>query len=139
MRFIYRFIGISLVIGLLGCASTKTNTHSMNSATQKASTSTKPVGKFCKQADIIKAVTSMKAELQQCLNQEGASLTKSEGQVTLKWLIMLDGSVQSFKVLENDHGERLATCLIKSLQQAEFERPNGGICQVKFPFKFRNR
>jgi hypothetical protein len=97
------------------------------------------VGNFCKQADILRVVNSRQRGIQYCYEKELARNPELGGKVSLNWNIGLDGSVLKVWVgsstLKNGTVE---SCMTRSVKRWKFTKPDGGICQIKFPFVFNS-
>jgi hypothetical protein len=97
------------------------------------------VGNFCKQADILRVVNSRQRGIQYCYEKELARNPELGGKVVLQWNIGLDGAVMKVWVgsstLKNGTVE---SCMTRSVKRWKFTKPDGGICQIKFPFVFNS-
>lgn len=97
------------------------------------------VGNFCKQADILRVVNSRQRGIQYCYEKELARNPELGGKVILNWNIGLDGNVMKVWVgsstLKNGTVE---SCMTRSVKRWKFTKPDGGICQIKFPFVFNS-
>lgn len=95
------------------------------------------VGNFCKQADILRVVNSRQRGIQYCYEKELARNPELGGKVILNWNIGLDGKVMKVWVgsstLKNGTVE---SCMTRSISRWTFTKPDGGICQIQFPFVF---
>lgn len=97
------------------------------------------VGNFCKQADILRVVSARQKAITYCYEKELASNPELGGKVTLSWIISLDGSVKKIWVsgstLKNG---KVESCMTRTLNRARFTKPDGGMCQIQFPFVFNS-
>jgi hypothetical protein len=95
------------------------------------------VGNFCKQKDIIRVVSSRQRSIQYCYEKELQSNPELKGKIVVNWLIGLNGKVMKAWVgssaLKNGSVE---SCVVNTIKRAKFVKPDGGICQIKFPFVF---
>ncbi len=95
------------------------------------------VGNFCKQADILRVVNARQSGIQYCYEKELARNPELNGKVTLKWRIGLDGKVMKVWLdnssLKND---TVTSCMVRSIERWTFTKPDGGICEIAFPFVF---
>ncbi len=95
------------------------------------------VGNFCKQADILRVVNARQSGIQYCYEKELARNPELNGKVTIKWRIALDGKVMKVwldsSTLKNGTVE---SCMIRSIERWTFTKPDGGICEIAFPFVF---
>ena len=97
------------------------------------------VGNFCKQADILRVVNRRQRGIQYCYEKELARNPELGGKVILQWNIGLDGKVMKVWVgsstLKNGTVE---SCMTRTVKRWKFTKPDGGICQIKFPFVFNS-
>jgi hypothetical protein len=97
------------------------------------------VGNYCKQADILRVVNSRQRAITYCYEKELARNPELSGKVTLVWNIGLDGKVMKVWVgsssLKNGQVE---SCMTRSVKRWKFTKPDGGICQIRFPFVFNS-
>ena len=95
------------------------------------------VGNYCKQADILRVVTSRQRSVQYCYEKELARNPELKGKVILNWRIGLSGKVMKAWVgsssLKNGTVE---SCMTRAVKFWRFTKPDGGICEIKFPFVF---
>lgn len=95
------------------------------------------VGNYCKQADILRVVSSRQRAVQYCYEKELARNPELKGKVIVNWRIGLNGKVMkswvSSSTLKNGTVE---SCMTRSIQRWTFTKPDGGICEIKFPFVF---
>ncbi len=92
---------------------------------------------FCKQADILRVVNARQRGIQYCYEKELARNPELNGKVTLSWRISLDGSVQKVIVEDSSLGNKsVEGCMQRQVQRWKFAKPEGGMCQIKFPFVF---
>ena len=97
------------------------------------------IGNFCKQADILRVVSSRQRGITYCYEKELARNPELGGKVTLNWNIGLNGKVMKVWVeastLKNGTVE---SCMTRSIKRWKFTKPDGGICQIRFPFVFNS-
>ncbi|MCA9544730.1 MAG: AgmX/PglI C-terminal domain-containing protein [Myxococcales bacterium] len=92
---------------------------------------------FCKQADILRVVNARQRGIQYCYEKELARNPELNGKVTLSWRIGLDGSVQKVFVESSSlNNKTVEGCMTRQVQRWRFAKPEGGMCQIKFPFVF---
>jgi hypothetical protein len=95
------------------------------------------IGNFCKQADILRVVSSRQRGITYCYERELARNPELGGKVTGNWNIGLNGKVMEVWVeastLKNGTVE---SCMTRSIKRWKFTKPDGGVCQTRFPFLF---
>lgn len=95
------------------------------------------IGDFCKQSDILKVVNQRQRGLQYCYEKELQRNPELQGKVSMSWRIGLDGKVMKVLVESSSLGNATVEgCMKRNIGRWRFPKPNGGICQVKFPFVF---
>ena len=72
-----------------------------------------------------------------CYEQELARDPELGGKVTMMWQIGLDGKV--IKAWADDtssslKNNKVKNCMKRSVKRWRFPKPDGGICQVRYPF-----
>ncbi len=94
-------------------------------------------GQFCKESNIRDVVQKRAAALRNCYEQQLLADPSLSGKVIVFWKIGLDGQVTEASIksstLKND---RVESCLTKTVRRLRFDKPDGGICVVEFPFIF---
>jgi hypothetical protein len=92
---------------------------------------------FCKEQDITRVVNARQRGIQYCYEKELARNPELEGKVTLNWRIMLDGKVGTV-IIENStlNNKSVEDCMTRQVKRWSFPKPEGGMCQIKFPFVF---
>jgi len=97
------------------------------------------VGNFCKQADILRVVSARQKAITYCYEKQLASNPELGGKVTLSWIINLDGTVKKIWVKGSSlKNGKVESCMTRTLKRARFTKPDGGMCQIQFPFVFNS-
>ena len=94
---------------------------------------------FCKEADIMRVVQARRGGVQHCY--ESALRTRPElaGKIAVSWRIGLDGGVASAHVASNTVADpAVASCVLRQVKRWTFPKPEGGLCQINFPFVFNS-
>ena len=92
---------------------------------------------FCKEADITRVVGARQKGISYCYEKELARSPDLQGKVTLSWRILLDGKVGGVMVENSTLGNgTVDDCLVRQVRRWSFPAPEGGMCQVRFPFVF---
>jgi outer membrane biosynthesis protein TonB len=93
---------------------------------------------FCDKHNIQETVSSQKLAIRHCYNKELQTQPDLAGKVVVQWKIGLDGRVKSASVANSTMGNReVGRCLARVIRsRMEFDKPEGGICVVKYPFVF---
>ncbi|MCL2326480.1 MAG: AgmX/PglI C-terminal domain-containing protein [Proteobacteria bacterium] len=94
-------------------------------------------GAFCRESDIRDTVQKRAAALRNCYEQQLLADPKLSGKIVVFWKIGLDGDVTEASIKSTTmNNERVETCLTRTIRRLKFEKPDGGICVVEFPFVF---
>lgn len=95
------------------------------------------VSNYCKNADILRVVSSRQRSIQYCYEKELARNPELKGKIIVNWRIGLSGKVMKAWIgsssLKNGSVE---SCITRSVKFWRFSKPDGGICEIKFPFVF---
>lgn len=95
------------------------------------------IGQFCKEADVQRVVTTRRGGVQHCYDRALASNPELSGKLTLVWRIALDGTVAHVAVDHSSLGDReVEGCVMRSVRTWKFTPPDGGMCQIRYPFVF---
>ena len=92
---------------------------------------------FCKESDILRVVQARQRGIQFCYERELARSPELAGKVTLGWRVMTDGRVGGVMVEDSTLGDRgVEDCMKRAVKRWRFPKPEGGMCQIRFPFVF---
>jgi hypothetical protein len=94
---------------------------------------------FCKEKDILKVVRGRQRGITFCYEKELARNPTLNGKVTMGWAIGLDG--KAFRVVVQDstlRNKSVEGCMRRNISRWRFPKPEGGMCQVRFPFVFNS-
>lgn len=97
-------------------------------------------GTFCREGNIRDVVKKRAAALTNCYEQQLLADPSLSGKIIVFWKIGLDGQVTEASIksstMKNEHVE---SCLTKTVRRLRFDKPDGGICVVEFPFVFTSK
>ncbi len=94
-------------------------------------------GAFCKESNIREVVQKRSAMLKSCYEQQLLADPSLSGKIIVFWKIGLDGKVTEASIKSSTmKNDRVEACLTKSVRRLTFDKPDGGICVVEFPFIF---
>jgi hypothetical protein len=92
---------------------------------------------FCKEKDILRVVNARQRGIQYCYEKELARNPELNGKVTMAWRVMMDGKVAKVIVEKSTLGNKTVEgCMKRQIQRWRFAKPEGGMCQIRFPFVF---
>ena len=94
-------------------------------------------GQFCKESNIREVVQKRAAALRTCYEQQLLADPALSGKIIVFWKIGLDGNVTEASIKSSTmKNDRVESCLTKTVRRLRFDKPDGGICVVEFPFIF---
>jgi len=92
---------------------------------------------FCKKSNIESTVRRRAGAIRACYEQRLQVNKDLKGKLTIRWTIAVDGAVQSASASQDTLGDSETTnCVLRTLRRMRFEKPEGGICVVQWPFIF---
>ncbi|MBA2662149.1 MAG: AgmX/PglI C-terminal domain-containing protein [Bradymonadaceae bacterium] len=105
--------------------------------TPKLSQGTPQVGDFCDAANIRRVVGQRANAIRYCFEKELQTNPSLSGQIVAQWRIQLDGAVASPSIASSTMNNReVEGCITRVIQRMRFEKPDGGICIINYPFVF---
>ena len=94
-------------------------------------------GAFCKESDIRGVVQKRANALRNCYEQQLLANPDLSGKIIVFWKIGLDGKVTDASIKSTTmNNPRVESCLTQTVRRMRFEKPDGGICVVEYPFIF---
>ena len=98
----------------------------------------KPIlSNYCKSSDILRVVSSRQRSIQYCYEKELARNPELNGKVIANWRIGLNGRVMKSWIGSSSlNSGAVESCIIRSVKRWTFNKPEGGVCEIKFPFVF---
>jgi len=92
---------------------------------------------FCKRNDIMQVVMRRAAAIRACYEQQLQIHENLAGKITVRWTINLDGEVEGVTVVSSSLGNAaVEQCVLQTIRRMKFEKPEGGVCVVQWPFVF---
>ncbi len=92
---------------------------------------------FCKKGDIARVVRRRANSIRACYEQRLQVNPGLRGKITARWTIALNGRVSSATIASNSLGDGAVTsCILRVLRRMSFNKPEGGVCIVQWPFVF---
>jgi hypothetical protein len=99
-------------------------------------TETRPAG-FCDQAAVKRTIMGRSGAYRACYEQELQRFGNMEGRLELRFTIEPDGAVSGVNATVNELNKTVEACVIRQVQQLKFLKPDGGICVIRWPFRFQ--
>jgi uncharacterized membrane protein YgcG len=94
-------------------------------------------GAFCKESNIRDVVQKRANALRNCYEQQLLANPELSGKIIVFWKIGLDGKVTDASIKSTTmNNNRVESCLTQTVRRLRFDKPDGGICVVEFPFIF---
>ncbi len=100
-----------------------------------------PPAGFCDKRDIAANMRKRKAAFRFCYERELRLKRDLAGRVVVSFTIGLDGKLRGAPRVASSSLKDAAVhkCLLKNVAKLRFKPPQGGVCQVRWPFKFHPR
>ena len=93
---------------------------------------------FLSREQIEKVVRLRSRAIQYCYERELQNDATLAGRIGANWTIGLDGKVVTASITENTMGNRnVESCILGVVQGMRFDKPDGGMVVVAYPFTFR--
>jgi len=94
---------------------------------------------FCKKGDISRIVRRRAGSIRNCYEQRLQVNPRLRGKVTARWTIGLNGRVTSASIISNSLRDGAVTsCILRAIRRMSFNKPEGGVCIVQWPFIFNS-
>lgn len=94
-------------------------------------------GAFCKESNIRDVVKKRANSLRNCYEQQLLANPELSGKIIVFWKIGLDGRVTDASIKSSTmNNAKVESCLTQTVRRLRFDKPDGGICVVEFPFIF---
>lgn len=92
---------------------------------------------FCKKSNIESTVKRRAGAIRACYEQRLQVNKDLKGKLTIRWTISTEGRVEGATATQNTLNDSETTsCIVRIMQRLQFEKPEGGICVVQWPFIF---
>lgn len=95
------------------------------------------VGDFCDTSNIQSVVESRRGAIQHCYERQLQTNPELAGNVTVNWRVELDGSTSNVMIAESTLNDQdVEACVVRNIERMMFDEPDGGMCDVNYPFVF---
>ncbi len=92
---------------------------------------------FCKKSNIESVVRRRASAIRACYEQRLQVKKDLQGKIAVRWTIDTEGKVSSASATSDSMGDGETTnCLLRTIRRMTFEKPEGGVCVVQWPFVF---
>ncbi|MEZ4460015.1 MAG: AgmX/PglI C-terminal domain-containing protein [bacterium] len=103
----------------------------------RVQTGTPQLGDFCDKNNIRRVVGARQNAIKYCFEKELQTNPTLSGKVMAQWKVGLDGSVSEPSIASSSLNNKEAEgCITRVIARMRFEKPNGGICVIQYPFVF---
>lgn len=103
----------------------------------KLSSGTPQIGDFCDKANIRNVVSSKSNAIKYCFEKELQMNPDLAGKITAQWRVGLDGKVMGASIASSSmNNSSVEGCITRVIERMRFEKPDGGICIINYPFVF---
>lgn len=94
---------------------------------------------FCKAKDIQRVVVARRRGVQHCYEKALRGNPEMSGKITMVWRIGANGDATGVRADSNKLGSaEVAACMRRVIDRWKFPPPEGGVCQVRYPFVFNS-
>ncbi len=95
------------------------------------------IGNFCDKGNIRRVVGAKSNAIKYCFEKELQMNPKLAGKIIAQWKVGLDGRVMSSSIASSTmHNRKVEGCIARVIKRMRFEKPDGGICIINYPFVF---
>jgi len=92
---------------------------------------------FCKKSNIESVVRRRAGAIRACYEQRLQVKKELKGKLTVRWTIDTEGAVSAASASADTIGDgETSNCVMRHIRRMRFEKPEGGICVVQWPFVF---
>ncbi|MEZ4467181.1 MAG: AgmX/PglI C-terminal domain-containing protein [bacterium] len=89
---------------------------------------------FCQEADVMRVVQARRGAVQHCYETALRSRPELQGKISVSWRIGLDGAVAAAHIESSTVADpTVASCVLRQVKRWTFAKPDGGMCQIRFP------
>lgn len=92
---------------------------------------------FCKKGQIRSVVLRRAGAIRACYEAQLQIHDSLAGKITARWTINMEGRVDGASMVSSTLGNTsVEQCILRTLRRMRFEKPEGGVCVVQWPFVF---
>jgi len=94
---------------------------------------------FCSKKNITSVVRRRAGAIRACYEDRLQVKPKLEGKLVVRWRIELDGRVGTASTVSSSVGDsKVESCVLRVIRRMRFQKPDGGVCVIQWPFVFRS-
>jgi hypothetical protein len=95
------------------------------------------LGDFCSSANIRKVVSAQSNAIKYCYERQLQQNPELSGKIIAQWKVGLDGTVVDASIAQSTVNDgAVESCITRVIGRMRFEKPDGGICVINYPFVF---
>jgi hypothetical protein len=93
---------------------------------------------FCNKNNIRTVVLRRAGAIRACYEAQLQIHAELAGKITARWTINLEGDVEAETILPGStlQDANVENCILRTIHRMKFDKPEGGICVVQWPFVF---
>ena len=115
----------------------KIGTKKKRKVKPKMTRGTPAIGDFCDKGNIRRVVGGKSNAIKYCFEKELQTNPTLSGKVVAQWKVGMDGAVMESSIASSTLGHKgVEGCITRVIKRMRFEKPNGGICVINYPFVF---
>jgi hypothetical protein len=96
------------------------------------------VGQFCAKSNIQSVVGRGSGAIKYCFEKELQLNPSLGGKVVINWTVDLAGGVLKPYVSSSTmNNKNVESCMVRVVQRWRFDKPQGGLCSISYPFTFK--
>lgn len=97
---------------------------------------TRPAG-FCDKKAVARVMRGRSGAYRACYEVQLQRKPELSGRIQVRFTIEPNGSVSGVKVIKNELNKKVGSCIVKQVSTLKFPKPDGGVCVIRWPFKFQ--
>lgn len=98
-------------------------------------TETRPAG-FCDKGAVKRVMMGRSGAYRFCYEAALKRSPELTGRLEVRFTIEPDGSVSGISATQNELNDKVRDCIIGQVSKLKFTKPDGGVCVIRWPFKF---
>ncbi len=92
---------------------------------------------FCSKRNISNMIRRRSRGIRACYEERLTRKPGLKGKIKVRWKIGLDGKVSSASIATSTMKDaKVEQCITRLIRRIRFQKPDGGVCVVQWPFVF---
>ncbi|NOZ01627.1 MAG: AgmX/PglI C-terminal domain-containing protein, partial [Deltaproteobacteria bacterium] len=92
---------------------------------------------FCEKGAVARVMRGRSGAYRACYEMQLQRHPELSGRIQIRFTIEPNGSVSGVKTIRNELNAKVASCIVKQVSTLKFPKPDGGVCVIRWPFKFK--